>query len=128
MTNTNGNDVRNIDTTYRQDEDYTYPVRIYMPEKQGEFPALLDVHGGAWSSDSCKDNENIDIALAASGIVVFAIECRKAPAYTYPAQVVDINYAARWIKIYGKDLTLQRHLVVCIKYTVFSILAYHHIL
>jgi acetyl esterase len=108
MTNTNGNIVRIIDTSYRQDEDNPWPVRIYMPEKQGEYPALLDVHCGAWSWGSCRDNESIDIALTASGIVVFAFECRKVPAYTYLAQGVDINYAARWIKTHGKDYSVSQ--------------------
>lgn len=102
-----GNKVRVIDATYRQAGRCSWPVRVYMPEKPGMFPALLDVHGGAWSSGSCSDNESIDISLAASGIVVFAIECRKAPDYTYPAQVADINYAARWIKTHGKDYNAE---------------------
>jgi acetyl esterase len=97
------NKVRIVDIIYRQDEDGSWPVRIYMPEKQGSFPALLDVHGGAWTSGGCSDNENIDLSLAASGMVVFAIECRKAPKYTYPAQVIDINYATRWIKAHAAD-------------------------
>ena len=74
-----------------------------MPKKQGKFPALLDVHGGAWSSGGRSDNEKIDLSLAASGVVVFAIECRKAPVYTYPAQVIDVNYATRWIKVHAGD-------------------------
>ena len=43
-----GNSVRILDVTYRQDRHGPWPVRIYMPEKQGPFPALVDVHGGAW--------------------------------------------------------------------------------
>lgn len=103
MTKINGNSVQIIDAVYRQDEDNSWSVRIYRPEKQGSFPALLDVHGGAWTSGSCTDNEKIDLALAASGMVVFAIECRIAPTYTYPAQVIDVNYATRWIKAHAGD-------------------------
>lgn len=36
-------------------------------------------------------------------MVVFAIECRKAPEYSYPAQVIDVNYATRWIKAHATD-------------------------
>jgi hypothetical protein len=103
----NRNNVRIVDATYRQDEDNSWPVRVYMPEKQGKFPALLDVHGGAWTSGGCSDNEKIDLSLAASGMVVFAIECRKAPTYTYPAQVVDIKlrHTLNWFRF---DLVTSR--------------------
>lgn len=103
MTNVNDHNVRIIDTIYRKDQDKSWPVRIYMPEKEGPFPALLDVHGGAWTSGGCHDNENIDRAFAAGGLVVFAIECRQAPQYTYPAQVIDANYATRWIKLHAGE-------------------------
>ncbi len=98
-----GNPLRILDVTYRQDKHGSWPARIYMPEKQGPFPALVDVHGGAWSVGGYTDNEMIDLFLAASGMVVLAIECRKAPAYTYPSQVVDVNYATRWLKAHAGD-------------------------
>lgn len=98
-----GNKVRVLDVAYRQDKNGSWPARIYIPEKQGPFPALLDVHGGAWTVGSHTDNEMIDLSLAAIGLVVFAIECRKAPKYTYPSQVVDFNYATRWLKANSGD-------------------------
>ena len=44
--------VRVFDVTYRQDQDGPWPARIYQPEGQGPFPALLDVHGGTWTWDA----------------------------------------------------------------------------
>ena len=102
--NTNSNNkVRVFDVTYRQEKDRSWPARIYLPEKQGPLPALLDVHGGAWTWGGCTDNEKIDRSLAVSGLVVLAIECRKAPEYTYPSQVMDVNYATRWLKAHAGD-------------------------
>ncbi|MFH0781797.1 MAG: alpha/beta hydrolase [Pseudomonadota bacterium] len=95
--------VRVVDLTYRQDQEGSWPVRIYLPEKHGPFPALLDVHGGAWTKGGCTDNEIIDLSLAESGLVVIAIECRKSPRYTYPSQVIDVNYATRWVKVHSSD-------------------------
>ena len=66
--------VRVIDVTYQKGKDGCWPARIYLPENQGPFPALLDVHGGAWTKGGHTDNEIIDLSLAASGLVVFAIE------------------------------------------------------
>ena len=106
MTETKAGNISIVTVSYRQDEEKSWPMRIYIPDKQGPFPALLDVHGGAWNSGGCGDNEKIDLALAEGGITVFAIECRKAPVHTYPAQVIDVNYATRWIKAHANDYNI----------------------
>ncbi|MBI3327513.1 MAG: alpha/beta hydrolase, partial [Nitrospinae bacterium] len=95
--------VRVYDVTYRKDEDGSWAARIYQPEGAGPFPALLDVHGGAWNRGSYTDNERMDQALAASGLVVAAIALRRAPQYPYPAQVADANYGTRWLKAHAHD-------------------------
>ena len=91
-----------IDATYRKDDSGTWPVRIYKPEGDGPFPLLLDVHGGAWGAGGCADNEILDTALAQSGMVVVAVELRKTPAFPYPSQVMDVNFATRWAKAHAK--------------------------
>ncbi len=90
--------LRVFDETYRSGPDGDWPVRIYQPQGNGPFPALLDVHGGAWSTGSYLNNERVDRALAETGILVAAIEFRQAPQHPYPAQVVDANYGTRWLK------------------------------
>ena len=90
--------LRVFDETYRSGPDGDWPVRIYQPQGEGPFPALLDVHGGAWSTGSYLNNERVDRALAETGILVAAIEFRQAPQHPYPAQVVDANYGTRWLK------------------------------
>lgn len=96
-------EVRAVDVTYRRDKDGAWAARVYLPEKQGLSPALLDVHGGAWTRGGCTHNEIIDRSLAASGLVVIAIELRKAPGHTYPSQVMDVNYATRWAKTHAGE-------------------------
>ncbi len=91
-------DIEIQDDIYRSGADGDWPVRIYRPLGDGPFAALLDVHGGAWSTGSYLNNERVDTALARSGIVVAAIEFRQAPDHTYPAQVADVNYGTRWLK------------------------------
>jgi acetyl esterase/lipase len=93
--------VQVIDTTYRKDDSGALPARIYRPEGEGPFPLLLDVHGGAWSAGGCTDNQILDMALAESGLVVVAVELRKAPACPYPSQVMDVNFATRWAKAHA---------------------------
>jgi acetyl esterase/lipase len=95
--------VRAYDVTYREDQDGAWLARIYQPEGAGPFPALIDVHGGAWNRGGYTNNELIDQTLAASGIVVAGIMLRRAPKHPYPAQVADVNYATRWLKIHAGE-------------------------
>lgn len=96
-------EVRVSEVDYRTNLDDSWPARVYQPQGSGPFPALLDVHGGAWSRGSYTDNQHMDEALAASGLVVVAIALRQAPANPYPAQVADVHYATRWLKTHAPD-------------------------
>ena len=88
---------------YRTDGNESWIVRIYQPQGTGPFPALLDVHGGAWNRGERSNDAVMNHALAASGMVVAAIDFRLAPAHPYPAQVIDVNYATRWLKAHAAD-------------------------
>src|SRR5438270_6177595 len=74
-------------------------ARIYQPKGSGPFPTVLDLHGGAWNrKDRCAE-EPMDRALAASGLLVVAVDLTLAPEAPYPACVQDANYAVRWLKV-----------------------------
>ena len=74
-------------------------ARIYQPQGAGLFPALLDLHGGAWNTKDRFANEPMDRAVAASGMLVIAIDMRLAPEAPYPASVQDASYGLRWLKL-----------------------------
>jgi acetyl esterase len=97
-------EVKVFDLVYRRDDAQEWLVRIYQPQGPGPFPALLDVHGGAWSAADRTSNAPMDQALAASGLVVAAIDFRLAPAHPYPASISDVNYATRWLKAHAAEL------------------------
>lgn len=73
-------------------------ARIYQPQGPGPFPAVLDLHGGAWSRKDRLAEEPMDRALASSGLLVVAVDLTLASEAPYPACVQDANYAARWLK------------------------------
>ena len=73
-------------------------ARIYQPDGPGPFPAVLDLHGGAWNAKDRHAEEPMDRALAASGLLVVAIDMTLAPEAPYPACVQDANYGVRWLK------------------------------
>jgi acetyl esterase/lipase len=91
------------DVEFRRDPTRTLMARIYQPQDEGPFPALLDLHGGAWNNQDRTANAPMDENLAASGILVVAIDLRLAPEAPYPASVVDANYGIRWLKAKARE-------------------------
>jgi acetyl esterase/lipase len=73
-------------------------ARVYQPQGLGPFPTLLDLHGGAWNAKDRTANEPMDRAVAASGVLVVAIDMTLAPEAPYPASVQDANHGVRWLK------------------------------
>jgi acetyl esterase len=73
-------------------------ARVYQPQGAGPFPTILDLHGGAWNAKDRHAEEPMDRALAASGLLVVAIDMTLAPEAPYPACVQDANYGVRWLK------------------------------
>ena len=73
-------------------------ARVYQPLGNGPFPTLLDLHGGAWNNKDRFANETMDRGVAASGVLVVAVDLTLAPEAPYPASVQDAHYAVRWLK------------------------------
>ncbi|HEX2889411.1 alpha/beta hydrolase [Vineibacter terrae] len=73
-------------------------ARIYQPKGPGPFPAVLDLHGGAWTRKDRLAEEPMDRALASSGLLVVAVDLTLAGEAPYPACIQDANYAVRWLK------------------------------
>jgi acetyl esterase/lipase len=73
-------------------------ARLYQPVGAGPFPVVLDLHGGAWNGKDRRAEEPMDRALAASGLLVVAIDLTLAPEAPYPACVQDASYGVRWLK------------------------------
>jgi len=73
-------------------------ARVYQPQGTGPFPTVLDLHGGAWNRKDRFAEEPMDRAIAASGVLVVAIDMTLAPEAPYPACVQDANYGVRWLK------------------------------
>ena len=100
-------DVQMTDRFYLEHQSSSLEATIYQPRGEGPFPGLLDVHGGRWFLNDRSHDHLMNSALAASGIVVVAIDFRLAPQHPYPAQIVDTNYAIRWMKTQSRQLNID---------------------
>jgi hypothetical protein len=59
---------------------------VYRPPSSGRYPAVVQIHGGAWQRGTPGDNAAFAADLAAHHFVVFAIDYRHAPRWRWPAQ------------------------------------------
>ena len=91
------------DIVYQRSSGKQRLARLYQPAGAGPFPALLQVHGGAWNNKNRTDGQNTALDLAAAGIVVLSIDFRNAPEAPYPASLQDINYGIRWLKAHAAE-------------------------
>ncbi len=91
------------DVEYRREGGAAWLARLFVPQGAGPFPTLLDVHGGAWANGDRMMNESSDLAIAASGVLVAAIDFRTSKDAPHPAALQDINYATRWLKAHAAE-------------------------
>jgi acetyl esterase len=96
-------DIKVWDVEYRRDPVRTLIARVYQPQGEGPYPVLLDVHGGAWNDQDRTANAPVDERLAASGILVVAIDVRLAKEAPYPGSVTDVHYGIRWLKAKARE-------------------------
>jgi acetyl esterase/lipase len=94
------------DIEYLRHSDRSMTLRLFRPLGAGPFPAVLDVHGGAWSTGDATECYSRDESLADAGIAAAALEFRQG-ADGYPSSLIDINYAVRWLKAHAGDLRID---------------------
>jgi acetyl esterase/lipase len=86
-------------------------AHLYRPDGPGPFPAVVSIHGGAWTSNDRFSTAETDRFLAASGIVVLALDVRLGQVAKFPGQVVDANVGIRWLKAHAEELGSRPGLV-----------------
>jgi len=91
-------ELRVEDVEYQRQGGQALLARLYRPAGTGPYPAVVQVHGGAWVNKDRTDNDFIARAFAESGILVASIDFRMPPEAPYPASLADINLAVRWMK------------------------------
>ena len=96
----------NIKPRVSATKNLTYPSKfkdnqadIYIPkDKEGPFPVVLWIHGGAFVGGDKRDVEIYATMLASEGIAVAAINYRRAPEAKYPVPVVQTGEAYLWLR------------------------------
>ena len=88
--------VEHRDVEYARPAGVPLLARVYRPVGvPGPLPALIDVHGGAWSHFDRTADAYFDRALAACGMVVVALDFRQGKEGRYPLGMADITAGIR---------------------------------
>jgi acetyl esterase/lipase len=103
--------IRSEDLEYLNAGGTPLLARFYRPEGQGPFPAVVEVHGGAWTAGDRFNNGAIAEHLAANGVVVLSIDFRMPPAARYPETVADVNFGIRFLKANAARFATRPELV-----------------
>ena len=82
-------------------------MQLRRPAGAGPFPAVLDLHPGAWNKGDLNDCQPRDEVLAEAGIAAAALDFRHG-GDGYPTSLIDINYAVRWLKAHAEELDVDR--------------------
>ena len=99
------------DIVYQSPNDVPLLARLYRPTGPGPFPAVLEVHGGAWTGGDRFNNVLIAESLAADGIVVLSIDFRMPPVACYPVTCQDVSTGIRFLKAHAAEYGSRADLV-----------------
>jgi triacylglycerol lipase len=83
---------------YIDDGEFRHTCDIYVPPGEGPFPAVLMIHGGAWTSGSKGHMVAHARAVVEAGYTVVSINYRLAPKHKFPAQIDDCRSALAWMQ------------------------------
>ena len=81
---------------------------VYAPEDGGpRRPAMLVIHGGAWTGGDKGENKAWSRWLASRGCVVVDMQYRLAPAANWQESVADIELGLAWVREHAADLRVD---------------------
>uniref|UniRef100_UPI004048B3A0 alpha/beta hydrolase fold domain-containing protein n=1 Tax=Mariniflexile sp. TaxID=1979402 RepID=UPI004048B3A0 len=84
-------------------------VDVYIPKNKTSktFPAVLLIHGGGWLTGSKENERVIAQHLAENGYVAISVEYRLGFEAPYPAGIIDIKDAIRWMRKKSKKYRIN---------------------
>jgi pectinesterase len=77
---------------------------LYLPQQKSTnvsqhlFPIVIMIHGGGWRSGYREMEKPMALFLASEGFICATVEYRLSGEAKYPASVIDIQKAIKWLK------------------------------
>jgi acetyl esterase/lipase len=87
------------DIEFANPDNQHLQVNLAMPKDgKGPFPAVVCIHGGGFRAGKRESYDKLIRTLAQNGYVAITVTYRLAPAYPFPAAVLDCKSAVRWLR------------------------------
>lgn len=92
-----------LDIEYVNDQNEAHRLDVFRPSESPdkELPIIFNVHGGGLIMGCKEFNRYFCARLCKLGYVVFSIEYRLVPEYTFYHQYTDFFQALRYVQDYG---------------------------
>jgi len=86
------------DLVYKNLDAKTLHLDAFYKNENTKLPAVILIHGGGWKSGNKSQMQFMAQAIASKGYSCFAIEYRLSPEAKYPAAILDVKSAIKFIK------------------------------
>jgi len=96
------------DIVYKQVDSILLKLDIYKRKDLNETtPVLIFVHGGAWTKGKRSDYLPYLLDYAKKGYVTVTISYRLSQVALFPAAVLDVKCALRWVRAHAEDYLIN---------------------
>lgn len=97
------------DITFRETPEVDLKLNIYEPVAHAWSPAFIWVHGGAWRGGRDLEGGNpLLTRLAQHGYTGLDITYRLSNEAPYPAGVIDVKAAVKWLRKNYKEYNIEK--------------------
>ena len=87
------------DIEFANPDNQHLQVNVARPKGgDGLLPAVVCIHGGGFRAGKRESYDRLCVTLAERGYVAITVTYRLAPAYPFPAAVLDCKAAVRWLR------------------------------
>lgn len=93
--------------------EHTVALYVYVPDAEGTWPCILDIHGGGWKARQIDSDKPMMERLAQRGFVTALVSYRLSTEAKYPAALDDCKAALRCLRAHAKELKLDPERIGC---------------
>lgn len=93
--------------------EHTVELYVYVPDAQGTWPCILDIHGGGWKARQVEADKPMMERLAQRGFVTALVSYRLSTQARYPAALHDCKAALRCLRAHAKELKIDPERIGC---------------
>ncbi len=93
--------------------EHTVELYVYVPDAEGTWPCILDIHGGGWKARQVEADKPMMERLAQRGFVTALVSYRLSTEAKYPAALHDCKAALRCLRAHAQELKIDPERIGC---------------